>query len=138
MNAGVKKPRFSVESPGPLAEAEAQWLLDAKGIEVTAAQVRGILMYHGEFQKSEVRAAQRKAEQEAKAKRDAEHRARAAERQEKLADRLAKAKERVAELERLASGIESTGAASPEPEEPKPASVRRNSKAPAKTEALSA
>ncbi|MGV0580312.1 hypothetical protein ABQE57_17020 [Mycolicibacterium elephantis] len=108
-NAGAKKPRFNPESPGPLAELEAQWLRENKGLDVTAAQVRGILMYHGEFQKSPEREAQRRAEQEARAKRDAENKQRAAERKQKKLDQLAKAKERVAELERVVNGLAEAG-----------------------------
>ncbi|ODQ89949.1 hypothetical protein BHQ17_17660 [Mycolicibacterium holsaticum] len=139
----MKKPRYNPESPGPLAELEAQWLRDNKGLDVTAAQVRGILMYHGEFQKSPEREAQRRAEQEARAKRDAENKQRAAERvakakeqADKAAERAKKAAERAAELERIANGIASTGTATETPEQPR-RSTRRNSKA-AQTEEVSA
>ena len=111
--AGTKRPRFTPESPGPLAELEAQWIKDEKGIDVTAQQVRAVLMYHGEFQKSPVREAQRKAEQQAKAQRDAEHQQRAAERvakakeqAQKAAERAQKAAERAAELEAQANQAE--------------------------------
>lgn len=90
-NAGTKRPRFTPESPGPLAELEAKWLKDAKGIDVTPQQVRAVLMYHGEFQKSPVREAQRQAEQQAKEQAKA---AREAERLRKADERIAAAKAR--------------------------------------------
>lgn len=108
---GIKKPRYTPDAPGPLAELEAQWLKENKGIVVTAQQVRAVLMYHGEFQKSPAREAQRKAEQQAKAQREAENKAKAGERAAKAkeqaakaAERARKAAERAAELEAQVNG----------------------------------
>jgi translation initiation factor IF-2 len=88
--------QFSVEAPGPLAEAEAKWLKAEKGVEITAAQVRAVLSFHGEFQKSDARKAQRAAEAaERKADREAKEQAKVAqeaERLKKVAERVAKAK----------------------------------------------
>lgn len=101
-----KRPRFTPDAPGPLAELEAQWLKENKGIAVTAQQVRAVLMYHGEFQKSPAREAQRQQEQQAKAEREAANKQRAADRvakakeqAEKAAERAQKAAERAAALE---------------------------------------
>src|SRR4051794_23423278 len=87
-NAGTKKPRFNPDSPGPLAELEAQWLKDQKGIDVTPQQVRAVLMFHGEFQKSPEREAQRQQEAKARAERDAANQEKAAERKRKKVDQL--------------------------------------------------
>lgn len=127
-----KKPRFNPESPGPLAELEAEWLRKNKGLEVTAAQVRGILMYHGEFQKSDVRLRQREEEKQAKAQRDAES-------DERRANRLARLKERArktAELaEELAKKLEQEQAAEPKANEPAKRTNARGTKAANQSEA---
>lgn len=90
--------RFSAEAPGPLAEAEAKWLKAEKGVEITAAQVRAVHSFHGEFQKSDARKAQREAEAVArKADREARGQAKAAresERLQKVGERVAAAKAR--------------------------------------------
>lgn len=91
--------RFSTEAPGPLAEAEAAWLLAEKGVEITAAQVRAVLNFHGEFQRSDARKAQREAllqeraarDEQRKADREAKEKAKA----EREAERLRRAEERV-------------------------------------------
>ncbi|OBA71678.1 hypothetical protein A5633_23010 [Mycolicibacterium elephantis] len=137
----MKKPRYNPELPGPLAELEAQWLRDNKDLDVTAAQVRGILMYHSEFQKSPERAAQRRAEQEARAKRDAEHQARQVDRTARLRERARKTAELADSLakrleEEQAKADRANGTASPTPDEPTRATAgskasrttRRNSK----------
>jgi hypothetical protein len=88
--------RFSADAPGSLAEAEAKWLLAEKGVEITAAQVRAVLSFHGEFQKSDARKAQRETEAaDRKADREAKEQAKVAqdaERLKKSAERVAKAK----------------------------------------------
>lgn len=82
-----RKPRFSLEHPGDLATLESEWLKSEKGLDVTPAQVRGVLMFHGEFQKSD----QRKA-QVAKAREDRDA-ADALRKQEKADKKAAKAEE---------------------------------------------
>lgn len=110
-NVGNKKPRFTPDAPGPLAELEAKWLKENKGIDVTAQQVRAVLMYHGEFQKSDAREAQRQQEAQARAERDAANKqrqadriAKAKEQAEKAAERARAAAERAAALEAEANG----------------------------------
>ncbi|WP_123029480.1 hypothetical protein [Mycolicibacterium stellerae] len=113
-NTGIKKPRFTPDAPGPLAELEAQWLKENKGIDVTAQQVRAVLMYHGEFQKSPAREAQRQEESQAKAEREAANKAKAAERLTKAKEQAEKAAERAKKAAERAAALEAE-AAEPEP-----------------------
>ena len=78
--AKERKPRFSLENPGDLAVLESEWLSSEKGLVVTPAQVRGVLMFHGEFQRSDVRKFQR---DQAKVDRDAADAQRKADREAK-------------------------------------------------------
>ena len=64
------------EAPGLLAELEAQWLKDAKGVDITPEQVRAVLNYHGEFRR------------QSRDEREAERLRKAKERAEKAAARV--------------------------------------------------
>jgi hypothetical protein len=58
--------RFDIKNPGSLAKLEAKWLGEKHGVKVTAAQVRGVLMHHPEFQRSPERKAQIEEERSAR------------------------------------------------------------------------
>lgn len=89
--------RLTPESPGELATLEAEWLGKVKGIEVTPKQVRAVLMYHGEFQRSPERIDQRHAAEQARRDARAKRGAEAAERRAKAAAEAEKAPEKTAE-----------------------------------------
>ena len=118
MNEETSKraPRFTPEAPGSLAEAESAWLLTAKGVEVTPAQVRAVLMYHSEFQKSDVREAQRQEEQQLRAQNDVERQRKAAERVTKAKEAAQKAQERAEKALAHAEAVEAEALAKAAPE----------------------
>lgn len=131
---GVKNPRFTIENPGELAQLEADWLKKHKGLDVTPAQVRGVLMWHGEFQRSPEREAQRQA---ARQERLAEEARRTQERLDRKAQE--KAKKEQAEAEKAKKDAEKeagapAGEVADKPAEPgnggesKPSPVKRTSK----------
>lgn len=118
-----RKPRFSLENPGELATLESDWLKTEKGLDVTPAQVRGVLMYHGEFQKSDRRKEQVAAAREArKVEDDLRKEAKRLAKEQKAADDLAKeankAKAEDDGVAAVAEAIESTGTVSEAPEGP--------------------
>ena len=124
-----RKPRFSTENPGDLATLEAEWLKTNKGLDVTPAQVRGVLMFHGEFQKSPERKAQTAAAKEAREAQDAKNKQERADRKakkeaedaQKKADKAAAKEKKDADdaaKKAAAEAIQSTGTASESPEGP--------------------
>lgn len=133
MSENSKNYRLTPDAPGELATAESEWLLAEKGVEVTPGQVRAVLMYHTEFQKSDARHAQiaaaklvkesGKGEREAakaakKEQREAEKVQRAEAREaKKVTDAAAKAERDAARAEKKATADAAKTAKTSEPEE---------------------
>lgn len=100
-------PRLDPKSPGELAKLEAKWITETYGVRITAAQVRAVLSYHSEFQKSDARREQRETAAAARAEAKAAEAAARAERMTaSAAEKAAKLQAEADRMRAIAEGRE--------------------------------